>query len=918
MNSQKIIVGPVGSGLQTNVPPFYVDNDSFPVLINAYQWRGRVRRKRGTSLLGRLQRFFTSKSTIYSATSTITLNGSGVGNVLSGFGITSNAPNASLVAGTGVFVATGPQTYRDLFGNGFLTPGGTGGPNFINYNTGQITIPAEAGNTINATFLYNPNLPVMGLEDLILTPTVGPGTLAFDTKYSYNILQTYPYSIYDVTFYKNPPTSGTYTQKTNPTPFTWNGQNYQQFWTTNAQNALWATNGVTVPFNPSNIGMQFALPTVIARTSATTVNFTIIGNPLVVGDFVFVNEINGTTPADAQTINFQSGYVTAAGNIFTVTFPNASINASAYTGGMVQYLTNVSNPAQDCLRWYDGDPTDGNPTTPSFVNGNGWVNYMPPLSRASFSIADLPPAQYYLVGARLITSFKDRMIFMGPVVQTSSGAPIYLPDTVIYSENGTPYYTASFTGDPSLASTVFTPILVPVNQSAIAPAMWEDQTGFGGNIPLGIDQPILSAVPNEDVFILGSPAGQIRLVYSGSDIIPFNFYFIDNELDTSSTFSAVNLGLGVYSRGNRGITLASQREVVRVDVPILDQNMQINLVGNGAERITAQRDYVNEWIYLTYKSNKNNYTFPTQTLQYNYRDKSWAIFNESYTTYGEFRKQTGFTWATLPPDFQMWKTWNEPWNSGASTLLVPDVIVGNQQGFVFFRVSGTSEANSLYIQSIAAGGVLTIPDHCLNEGDYIVLSSCNGITGLNGNIYSVASPTTNTIILNPVPTTTGTYLGGGLVQRMYVPFIQTKQFPTAWGIGRKTRIGVQRYLFSTTPNGQVQLLIFLSQDGSNPYNIPPLDADITTPLIYSTTLQTCYEVGFGIFNNSQLMISGGGTSSPQSQIWHRMNTSLIGDTVQIGITLSDKQMRDVDFESQFSEIELFGFILDTYPSQMLC
>ena len=54
---QKLVIGPVTKGLQTNVLPFNIDNDAFPTLINAYQWRGRVKRKRGTSLLGRLKRF---------------------------------------------------------------------------------------------------------------------------------------------------------------------------------------------------------------------------------------------------------------------------------------------------------------------------------------------------------------------------------------------------------------------------------------------------------------------------------------------------------------------------------------------------------------------------------------------------------------------------------------------------------------------------------------------------------------------------------------------------------------------------------------------------------------------------------------------------------------------------------------------
>jgi hypothetical protein len=64
------------------------------------------------------------------------------------------------------------------------------------------------------------------------------------------------------------------------------------------------------------------------------------------------------------------------------------------------------------------------------------------------------------------------------------------------------------------------------------------------------------------------------------------------------------------------------------------------------------------------------------------------------------------------------------------------------------------------------------------------------------------------------------------------------------------------------------------------------------------------------------------TAVQQEQIWHRINTSLIGDTVQLGFTLSDTQMRTVDAEgqpiSQFEEIEIHGFNLDVSPSQMLC
>jgi hypothetical protein len=59
------------------------------------------------------------------------------------------------------------------------------------------------------------------------------------------------------------------------------------------------------------------------------------------------------------------------------------------------------------------------------------------------------------------------------------------------------------------------------------------------------------------------------------------------------------------------------------------------------------------------------------------------------------------------------------------------------------------------------------------------------------------------------------------------------------------------------------------------------------------------------------------TGTSQNQIWHRMNTSLIGDTVQVGITLSDQQMRAFPISNQIAEIEMHGFIFDVSPSGVL-
>jgi hypothetical protein len=997
----KLIIGPMDKGFRTDVTAFNIDNNSFATLVNAYQWRGRIKRKRGTELLGRLTRQFNVQSIGITGVSpwtfnifsfltptipnplnepnpTIVLGSVGIyinptpltGNVL-GYtvaadveittsstaglltgdqvtisGVVATDPNlinggpykievinathfklgidgrtwgSWISGGTWTTLNNGSIEFQDQ-GDGTLISSTIGNSGIINYVTGNVTITttATAGTTVDATFEYYPDLPVMGEEDLQLEPSQFPGTIAFDTKYSYDISTADPYPITDVTFYKNPPT-GTYPNyvaKGTDTPFTWNGKNYQQFWSVNSQGALFVTNGIQIPFNPSNLGMQFKPIVSVTVLTTTTANLNIVAHGLVVGDFVFINEVVTTTG-----INFQTGYVTTVtdANNVIVTFPDATL-ATNGTGGIAQYLTNTSDSTRDPLRFYDGSPRDG----------LGWVNFSPPLSQASFSVAELPPAQYYLIGARIIADFKDRLLYLGCVVQNSSGSIFYLPDTIIYSQNGTPFYTSSFTGAVDSSATVFTPILVPVNQISTASAWFEDDTGFGGFVSAGLSQPLTTISNNEDVLICGFSTTKTRLVYTGNDLIPFIHYFINSELGDASTFSSIDMDKGVITRGTRGYIISSQTQAQRIDLEIPDQVFQIDLTNNGNERFTAIRSFINEWIYFTYNTNNaaegisNTAIFPNQSLFYNYRDNSWAIFNESYTTYGNFRRQTGFTWATVGLIFPTWADWNQPWNSGSSTLLQQELLAGNQQGFVIIRDVGTGEATSLYILSFSNGtNIVTSPDHNLNNNDYIIISDALGTVGslVNGNMYQIFNATENTFQLNPDPLiTTETYIGGGLMTVAYVPFIQTKQFPMAWEMARKTRIGVQQYLFTRTDDAQITLQLYLSQNANTPYNNPPVvtDPDATNnSLIYSQVLFTCPEsTNLGLTPaNSNLNTP---TAGQQAQIWHRKNTSLIGDTVQIGFTLSDIQMRDLVIGNAFAEIEFHGAILDLSASQLLC
>jgi hypothetical protein len=884
----KIVVGPINQGLRNDVTPFNVDNDSFPTLINAYQWRGRIKRKRGTELFGRLTRnLYTQSLGTTSGAGTFSVNI---------FTQLSLPTTASLVLES-LIVSDGTNTLTDN-GDGTLTgaPGGTG---TINYASGLLTLTGAALTAaVTATFAYYPGLPVLGLEPFVGDPTDNPAAVGFDTTYAYNLGLTHPYEIHSVSFYNNPPTGAYagYTQKTTWTPLIWNLADYQQIWTTNYQGAMWAVPGIRSPFDATKIGMQFKAIVTVTVASATTATLQITGHGLVVGDFVFVNEVATTTG-----INFETGFVTTVTDVnnVIVTFPSATL-ATNGTGGIAQYLTNNSDTTKDCIRWYNGDPVN-DPDAGTFTTNRGWVNFCPPLTTGdvgTFSIADLPPAKYYLVGARMAVPFKDRLIFFGAVVQSSTTGPFYLQDTIVYSQNGTPYYTTSFpyaTVNPSpsiIPTTSFTPILLPTNQTAQPSSWWENATGFGGFLSAGYARPITSVSINEDALIVGLADRQTRLLYSGNDIVPFNFYVINSELGSDSTFSTITLDRGVLSVGGRGIILTSQTASQRVDLQIPDQVFQIKLTDAGSRRVCAQRDFINEWIYFSYPANQFESAFPTETLQYNYRDDSWAMFRESYTTYGTIRRVTGQTWNTLA-DSLTWNNWSTPWDSGISELLQPLVIGGNAQGFIMIRTGTTEEGKSLYIQDFGASSVVTSPDHCLNN-DYIIISDALGAIGdeVNNNIYLATRIDDDTFRVSP-SFTDADYLGGGLITRMYVPYVQTKQFPAAWDMSRKTRLGNQQYLLTTTNNAQITLLIFLSQDSSNPYNIGPI---VPTPggdnntLVYSTVLYTCPEsTNLGLTPaNTNLQMP---TAQSQSQIWHRINTSLLGDTVQLGFTLSDEQMR---------------------------
>ena len=664
---------------------------------------------------------------------------------------------------------------------------------------------------------------------------------------------------------------------------------YQQFWSANYQGAMFVTNNVP-GLNMVNV-LTIATDDGGAFPETTNIwRFTFSGPILSVGDQLFFNEF-----ASATALNLLTGRViqVLAGPIYRVQF-SSSITIAGTDTGKVQLLTNTI-AGQDGIKYFIGDPSEGTTT-------KGWVNFSPPLSSA--------PNPSYLVGAKLIIAFKNRLLFFATWTQTSTmGSPIYNPNQLVACQNGTVFYANAG---------------LPANQIADPTSFYQNVVGKGLRLNAPISQEIICASENNDVVIVIFEYRPLKLYSTGDDSAPFLYQTISTEFGAESTFSAIPLDSGLLSVGQYGFAMTDQNSARRFDLPIPDQVFNIKQDDNGVNRVCAVRDWRNEFVYFTFPTNANSadnnsqtaWKFPTTTLAFNYRDNVWSTFTENYTCYGNFKYNDNYTWADLGKRFGTWAGWTNPWNFGSNQSKYPFIACGNQQGFVMLKQESTFEGQSQYIHGITITGsglstivTITSPNHNLNDEDYIVIENALGMSNMNGVIFSinVTASNVNTFTLfltiaqqQPETLPSGTYLGGGTYSRLTNINIETKQFPVAWQNERQTILKTQRYLLDSTTAGQLTVNLLTSQSSSLIANSP----EYSPYLPFSNILFTCFEG-----NDLNL------TQQDQDQIWHRINTPVIGDTVQIEFTLSDAQMRDVN--SNQEEITLYAFILNVSPGPVL-
>lgn len=497
------------------------------------------------------------------------------------------------------------------------------------------------------------------------------------------------------------------------------------------------------------------------------------------------------------------------------------------------------------------------------VGSSSWVNLRPQLDLG---------ATRFLDSARLLMGYKDRLVALNTLETDAGGTRIY-GQRVRFSQNGDP--------------------------TAPATSWLDDVRGRGGFIDAPTQEQIITADIIKDRLIVYFERSTWELLYTGFPDAPFRWQQLNNELGCESTFSVVGFDDAVFGVGNVGVHSCNGVSVSRIDQKIPDEIYKIHNGNNGPERVYGIRDYVPELVYWAFPDEDSDPTFPTRILVYNYKNGTWAIFNDSFTCFGYLQKETDLVWSAVGAAYPTWAAWNSPWDAGREQSAFPDVMAGNQEGFVMvLNPDNSSNSQSLYVSNMTpATSSLLIIDHNLKLNDYVLMEEAAGISSLNGSIVRIASVTdaNNVIIDTPF---TGTYTGSGKLSRVSNLNILTKQFNPGTPIGQQFRIPYLDFLLDTTEEGEVSVEYFLDANiGSSAVdNAPP------GVIMGDNILRTRPETSFGSQISNQYL-------------WHRFFVQTEAQFIQFRIFMSDSQMKDRDISS--SEFVLQAMMLYAYSGGRL-
>jgi hypothetical protein len=529
---------------------------------------------------------------------------------------------------------------------------------------------------------------------------------------------------------------------------------------------------------------------------------------------------------------------------------------------------NATNATPDPIRYYDTVT---------------WTNFTP------YVAADHAVTPATLYQAKILIVYKNRMVAMNTYETVGGSATlIHHPNRIRFSQNG----------DPTVIGVVAAgPVWTTIGAWA------SDIPGYGGWIDLPTAEQIVTAEFCKDVLLVKCERSSYKIIYTGIPSIPFIFEKINADFGAESTFSQIAFDSGVLTIGNTGITQDDSVNVVRIDQKIPNFVFDIYNKNHGTERVHGAREFAKElaiWIYPDIDENipsglKTDPTaFPNKMLVYNYRNSSYAIFDDYFTCLGYFQRPSDLTWSTIP--YFTWSQWSEYWDSGTAQAWYPSVVAGNQQGYVFNIFNDVAQNDiSLSIKSIVGNNV-TVHYHNLPDGSFVEISDILSVGLPDLTIYNdyiakvnVVDQDTIKLLLNEDPITgdkvptfvdggAGTsYIGSGHLTVKTNFNITTKVFTPFYDQASQARLGHIDFLLLSTTDGEITSNVMINECDS----LYETDPSTTRGNLGSNVLLTRPESNtLAPYQNNQ------------SKIWHRKYVQSIFQNFQIQLSMSDEQMYD--------------------------
>lgn len=361
------------------------------------------------------------------------------------------------------------------------------------------------------------------------------------------------------------------------------------------------------------------------------------------------------------------------------------------------------------------------------TNGTGWANYNPPIDPFTT-----------LMGALLIFPYRGYLVFLSTTEGNEQPASVQtFTNRARWTQIGTPYYSAPQPNFPNLQG-------VDIN------AARDDLFGRGGASDAPTNEAIVAAAFIRDILVVYFTRSTWRLRFVNNAQNPFVWERVNVELGSDCTGSAIPFDKGLMAIGNRGISISDGNDTQRFDEKIPDEIFQIRATNFGFQRVQGIRTFRTRLNFWTIPSIENpDGTYPDKVLVFNYDTKTWAFFDDCFTTFGYYYpSSSGETWAELTDP---WSTYSSlAWNSGVSSSGFEQIVAGNQQGYVFLLEEENSiNAPSLTILGLTAAnpGVLTVTNNNLPDGTWITLSGIVGTTSddgvsLNGRNFKISKSLT--------------------------------------------------------------------------------------------------------------------------------------------------------------------------------